>query len=203
MFTVIPIRSGLPYDPWADYNADDKIDIKDVSSVARLFGTLNTDNLTRNVNVTNFPLDVNGNLKTTGYVPSGTFTTSSKIVIQTTSSIGSMEKGIFLYRNVNTSFVFVLDPLSENFNVTVLCFQLIYYPYSVLYNEIKFYLNDVDVGTLIYESLATNVLTVTFPIQDSSVYTSLHKGINTLNLLPQAYTYLQELDLLVSYEYST
>jgi hypothetical protein len=59
MFTVIPIRSGLlpPYDPWADYNADDKIDIKDVSSVARLFGALNTDNLTRNVNVTNWPQD--------------------------------------------------------------------------------------------------------------------------------------------------
>lgn len=56
MFAVLPIRSGLlpPYDPWADLNADNKIDIKDISNVAKLFGALNTDNLTRNVNVTNW-----------------------------------------------------------------------------------------------------------------------------------------------------
>ena len=38
MFTVIPIRSGLPYDPWADLDDNGFIDIKDVSYVARLFG---------------------------------------------------------------------------------------------------------------------------------------------------------------------
>jgi hypothetical protein len=57
MFTVIPIRSGLPYDPWADYNDDNKIDMHDIGNVAARFGTLNTDNLTRNVNVTNWPQD--------------------------------------------------------------------------------------------------------------------------------------------------
>jgi hypothetical protein len=52
MFAVIPIRSGLPYDPWADIQPDTpdgKIDIKDVSAVARLFGT--TGDSTKNVTI--------------------------------------------------------------------------------------------------------------------------------------------------------
>lgn len=64
MFAVIPVRSGLPYDPWADITGldgvpDDKIDMRDIGKVAASFGTLNTDNLTRNVNVTNFPSNQN------------------------------------------------------------------------------------------------------------------------------------------------
>ena len=43
LLTVAPIRSGSPasgaYDPWLDWNDDGKIDIKDVSRVARAFGT--------------------------------------------------------------------------------------------------------------------------------------------------------------------
>jgi len=57
MFAVIPIRSGLPYDPWADIQPDTPdgtIDIKDVSGVARLYGT--SGDSTKNVTVTNFPI---------------------------------------------------------------------------------------------------------------------------------------------------
>ena len=56
MFAVIPIQSGLPYDPWADIQPDTpdgKSDIRDVSAVARLFGT--SGDSTKNVTVTNFP----------------------------------------------------------------------------------------------------------------------------------------------------
>ena len=46
-------QTAMPYDPWADINDDGKIDMKDVSYSARLFGT--TGDPTKNVNVTNFP----------------------------------------------------------------------------------------------------------------------------------------------------
>ena len=43
LLTVVPIRSGSPgageYDAWLDWNDDGEIDIKDVSRVARAFGT--------------------------------------------------------------------------------------------------------------------------------------------------------------------
>ena len=42
MFAVIPIRSGLPYDPWADINDDGKINMYDIGYTARLFGTTGT-----------------------------------------------------------------------------------------------------------------------------------------------------------------
>jgi len=46
LLTVAPIRSGSPgageYDPWLDWNDDSRIDMKDVSRVARAFGTNGT-----------------------------------------------------------------------------------------------------------------------------------------------------------------
>jgi len=57
LFLAVPTRS-IPtvgeYDPWADINDDGKVDIKDISYSARLFGT--TGDSTKNVTVTNFPI---------------------------------------------------------------------------------------------------------------------------------------------------
>jgi hypothetical protein len=53
MFTVIPIRSGQPYDPWADINDDGKINMYDIGNVASRFSTAGDS--TKNVNVTNWP----------------------------------------------------------------------------------------------------------------------------------------------------
>jgi hypothetical protein len=53
MFSVIPIQSGLPYDPWTDINEDGTINMKDVGNVAAQFGT--TGDPTKNVNVVNWP----------------------------------------------------------------------------------------------------------------------------------------------------
>jgi hypothetical protein len=39
MFAVIPIRSGLPYDPWSDIDDSGKIDMKDIGNVAARFMT--------------------------------------------------------------------------------------------------------------------------------------------------------------------
>lgn len=60
-FTPISSQQVGTYDPWADINDDGKIDIRDIAYSARLFGT--TGDPTKNVNVTNWPLDAYGNLK--------------------------------------------------------------------------------------------------------------------------------------------
>jgi hypothetical protein len=47
LLTVAPIRGGSPgageYDAWLDWNDDSKIDMKDVSRVAKAFGTNGTN----------------------------------------------------------------------------------------------------------------------------------------------------------------
>jgi len=64
LFIVIPTKgssNSLPYDPWVDLNGDGKIDIYDITWACELYDT--SGDPTRNVNVTNFPLDEQGNLK--------------------------------------------------------------------------------------------------------------------------------------------
>lgn len=53
MFAVVPIRSGNPYDPWADINEDGKINMYDIGYTAQRYGA--TGDSTKNVNVTNWP----------------------------------------------------------------------------------------------------------------------------------------------------
>lgn len=71
LFMVIPIRSAnQPYNPWLDYNDDGKIGLLDFVSLTNSYGTTNTENLTRNVNVTNWSSFTfwNGlNVNITGY----------------------------------------------------------------------------------------------------------------------------------------
>jgi len=61
LFTVIPIRSSLPYDPWADMRGpyedpdvpDGTINMRDIGYVASMFMT--SGDPTKNVTVTNWP----------------------------------------------------------------------------------------------------------------------------------------------------
>jgi hypothetical protein len=53
LLVVLPTNSSSPYDPWADINDDGKIDMRDISYDAKLFGTLGDP--TKCVNVTNWP----------------------------------------------------------------------------------------------------------------------------------------------------
>ena len=50
-----------PYDPWIDWDDNGEIDIFDKVAVGTRFGS--TGDPTKNVTVTNFPLDEEGNLK--------------------------------------------------------------------------------------------------------------------------------------------
>jgi hypothetical protein len=60
----IPLSSqqgGGTYDPWLDYNGDGKIDVNDLHPLGQAYGT--SGDPTRDVRVTNWPLDGEGNLK--------------------------------------------------------------------------------------------------------------------------------------------
>jgi len=86
MFTVIPIRSGLPYDPWADIDANGKIDMKDIGNVASQFGTAGDS--TKNVNVTNWPSQQN-----VGSYGSSTLTQNITIPAKTSGNINILTDG--------------------------------------------------------------------------------------------------------------
>jgi hypothetical protein len=73
LFTVKPSgsQSTLSYNPWMDTNDDGRIDIYDVVSVTAIYGK--TGDPTKNVNVTNWPIDEQGNLKV-NVMPRGNLT---------------------------------------------------------------------------------------------------------------------------------
>ena len=53
LFSLVPARSGLPYDPWMDIDDSGRIDMNDIGNVAARFMTLGDS--TKNVTVTNWP----------------------------------------------------------------------------------------------------------------------------------------------------
>jgi hypothetical protein len=54
-------QQGSNYDPWLDFNGDGKVDAIDLQALGQTYGGLGDS--TRDVNVTNFPLDELGNLR--------------------------------------------------------------------------------------------------------------------------------------------
>jgi hypothetical protein len=59
LFTILPTRSALPYDPWADVSGptqgteDGTINMRDIAYVVQMFAT--SGDTTKNVSVTNWP----------------------------------------------------------------------------------------------------------------------------------------------------
>jgi hypothetical protein len=201
LLMVIPIRSANnSYDPWIDLNGDGRINMDEVVSTLDAFGT--TGDPTRNVNVTNFPLDGQGNLKTTNYLPSGTFNTSCKISIQTTSVIGSINggaQGIYVTNvppQMGVSFFFIFDPLAPDFNVSRIVLQSI--SESGGPQQVQIWLNSINVGTL---TLTIQGVPIATAVQIAQAQT-LQLGINDLTISPQSSFLLQDLSLFVEYQYT-
>jgi len=130
LFMIMPTRSSSAerqYDPWGDYNDDGKISIGDIVSTISLFGTYGDP--TKNVSVTNFPVDEQGNLKVS--IKDGTNFTMKKglerIVVLDTFSYGT--NGICLGKPALGPidyFWFLFEPKSEFINVTEIYINVIW-----------------------------------------------------------------------------
>jgi hypothetical protein len=70
MFSVIPIKSQQPYDPWADIDENGKINMYDIAYAAQRFNTAGDS--TKNVNVTGMPYAVQQFTVTLAYNYTGT-----------------------------------------------------------------------------------------------------------------------------------
>jgi hypothetical protein len=203
LLMVIPIRSANnSYDPWIDLNGDGRINMDEVVSTLDAFGT--TGDPTRNVNVTNFPLDGQGNLKTTNYLPSGTFNASCKISIQTTSVVGNggiAPQGIYITyvpSGVGASFFFIFDPLAPDFNVSRIVLQSIADSNTV--QQAQIWLDSIYVGILPFATQNQPIVTAA-PITQVQ---TLQQGMNQFTILPSPgqTILLQDLSLFVEYQYT-
>lgn len=114
------------YDAWADLNGDGKIDILDVVGMTSIYAT--TGNPTKNVNVTNFPLDENGNLRINITENTKEWYRSMTVQAHDVNSIIDMTAG---YRQI-TFCVYTFDGPCEVY----VWWQTRYY--STLYSESHF-----------------------------------------------------------------
>lgn len=60
-FAPLSGQQGSNYDPWLDFNGDGKVDVNDLQTMGQTYGS--SGDSTKNVNVTNFPLDELGNIR--------------------------------------------------------------------------------------------------------------------------------------------
>ncbi len=115
IFSIMPVSSLGTYDSWLDYNDDGTIDLKDVYPMHQAFGA--EGDPTKNVNVTNWPLDENGNLKVRLVTqPLQTFKDAVEIIVlDTTRTVNNTDYGISTFSGI---FYFAFSPRQQFLNAT-------------------------------------------------------------------------------------
>ncbi len=117
LFMIQPTRSqsGVgEYNPWADYNEDGEINILDLVPGALAFSS--SGDPTKNVNVTNLPLDENGNLLVKTIERAKALHTHSLDI----SVFDSGGPGVIVNNHGRPQhfFVFAFDPPGQSVNTT-------------------------------------------------------------------------------------
>jgi len=209
LFSITPTHSATnPYNPWDDVTgptpgiSDGIINMRDINYLILRFNT--QGDTTRNVSITNFPLDENGNLMTTTILPQGTFETSERISILSTSNVGHLNDGIFAAES--ETFPFTFNPITSNFTVTDLCLNLIYNDEpDALFNSLyDFSLNNIHLTTSTLKTSGSiwyiGVRNYPIHIENQTTYNALHQGINYLTIDGANFT-IQQIDLLTAYTY--
>jgi hypothetical protein len=188
MFAVIPISGLPPYDPWADYNADDFIDIKDVSSVARLYGTTNTDNLTRNVNVTNWPT-----------TPLNTYTEAvDYTLLDVSRMVNGTEYGMYA---ISFGEPLAFSPKQNFIAVTNFSYVIQAYKEGV---GLRFYDYTVDVNDGIVQQGHLQIMDY-YPTAAVGLAplgaNYIHPGMNFVNVQLEEYLFILKMTVCIQYQY--
>jgi len=105
LFTIVPAKSGngSSYDPWKDLNDDGVVDSTDLGMLGTSWAT--TGDPTKNVNVTNWPIEL-----------LGPTTKKQNIVVKL---LEWNDKGFLLTRNYGDfENAFSFNPRSDNINIT-------------------------------------------------------------------------------------
>jgi hypothetical protein len=212
LFTVIPIRSGLPYDPWADLRGpyadpdipEGTINMRDIGYIASMFMT--SGDPTKNVTVTNLPLDEYGNLRVSGFGESlqpcklsqkmTIFSTEPHYFFETSCYWGGV-KLKFRDHTVNSDsgFVFSFNPSGTPFNITSVQVSAIIFAdrgstvttleptrgWITINNQTE----QITTDTYVYIGYLT---ALSIPVSNSTLINSIHEGTNTLQMVIQSYS---------------
>jgi len=143
-----------------------------------------TDRLT-NVNITNFPLDEQGNLKITmAEKPLQKYKNAVEIKALDHSShqYGGNEYGVFFYP-VNLTLPFAFTPNEKSLNITdvwvavgIIIWDYTDWKLDVMIN------NGTSVTSSVQWCYLTSINRFTIHIEDPSIYNSIVNGINTLTV---------------------
>jgi hypothetical protein len=195
-------QGGGTYDPWLDSNGDGKINVSDLQPLGQAYG--NSGDPTRNVNVTNFPLDRQGNIMVS--VQNGTPTV--KTAVQSIVILDSMglQNGQYTYgayivssTSSSSSFYFNFDPKPTFARVTDIYASGVW-SFTSGGNYSVDYLID---GSTVLSGTVSIVSSLPSGHTHSAALSSLTPGVHRLTIRTgSTYTlYLCRLEIFIAYQY--
>jgi len=182
-----------PYDPWIDWDDNGEIDIFDKVAVGSRFGS--EGDPTKNVNVTNFPLDEEGNLKVSiAEEPLKTYKDVAEITVFKTDAQSDLTtdsprcSGGAQLENAHSMFTFCFLPKRMPFNVTEVWMSLVIFAgpqtYPTLYTtQFTITLNSQSQAFNTEYTVSSQYLKVfSLNISNPSLTNSIQEGINFLQV---------------------
>ena len=195
--------STSEYDPWLDINDDGKIRVDDILSVALAYGS--DGDSTKNVTVTNFPLDEEGNLKVSiAEEPLKIYEGAVEITVLSLTNHRSVTGDPNVYKDfgmdfgdrspeVDFPFLFSLKrSCVENINITSLWVSIGVTSQEGTCQIIEFDItinNNITIQTGGWNICSQNIHYRTFYFGNNTALQTIEQGINLLRLSNLIQTY--------------
>ena len=205
-FVFAPLTSS--YDPWIDYDDDGTVDLDDLSVLAGAYGT--SGDPTKNVNVTNFPLDEEGNLKVSVQEePPGFFNDS--VVITLLNFPSNTNFSVLIPQTRNATLPFVFAPKGNLMGVTDAWITVVARKFENIVDIMHF---DITVNGLTLQTYnwypSDCPHTIARPLEEAML--TIQNGINTVlisnavwSMLPSEWLpcglLLYQVNIFIEYEY--
>ena len=179
------IAVSADYDPWLDHDEDGDIDTDDLYLLAGEYGGLGDP--TKNVNVTNFPLDDDGNLKVSVQETAlQTYKDAVEITALDWSAVHVLgyDVGVYVWNLESCVIPFVFSPQGKQLvNVTDIWITITQ-THGNSYQTIYFNITINDNTTITTEPFRNSVgwspMINAIHIENTDIYNLIHPGVNTL-----------------------